>query len=54
MQRKIPIEIAKTIMEDSKNYPKLIAYMAEESCRLFANENTNPVGQIANNANWFE
>ena len=41
-------------MEDSKNYPKSIVCEAEQSCRLFANENVKPVGEIANNEKWFE
>ena len=52
--KRIPILIAKTIMEDSRNYPKVITYMAEMSCRLFANENIKPVGEIANNEKWFK
>ena len=50
----IPIEIAKQIMEDSKSYPRIIASMAEKSCRLYANENVNIVGKIANDQKWFD
>ncbi len=49
----IPIEIANTIMTESKNYPRVIASFAERSCRMFANKNIKAVGQIAKNENWF-
>jgi hypothetical protein len=50
----IPIEMAKSIMEDFKSHPRIIASMAEKSCRLYANENVNIVGKIANDDNWFD
>jgi len=50
----LPIEIANTIMTESKKYPRVIASFAERSCRIFANKNIIAVGQIAKNENWFE
>lgn len=50
----IPISIASKIMSDSKSYPRIIASIAERSCRIFANQNTKAVGQIANENKWFE
>lgn len=51
--KELPIEIANTIMKESKKYPRLIASFAERSCRIFANKNIKAVGQIAKNENWF-
>ncbi|GHT67832.1 hypothetical protein AGMMS50239_31740 [Bacteroidia bacterium] len=50
----IPIDIATSVMEDSKSYPRIIASMAEKSCRLSASRNVKIVGQIANNNKWFD
>jgi hypothetical protein len=50
----IPIDIAKNIMEDSKSYPRIIALIAEKSCRLYANENVKIVGEIAIANKWFD
>lgn len=52
--KELPIEIANTIMSESKKYPRVIASYAERSCRIFANKNIKIVGQIAKNENWFE
>ena len=51
---KIPFEIAKTIMQDCKDYPRIISSLAEKSCRLYASEHLKPVGEIAKNEKWFE
>lgn len=51
---KIPYEIAKTIMKNCKDYPSIISSLAEKSCRLYANKNLKPVGEIAKNDKWFE
>jgi len=51
--KELPIEIANTIMTESKKYPRVIASLAERSCRIFANKNIKAVGQIAKNENWF-
>lgn len=51
--KELPIDIANTIMAESKKYPRIIASFAEKSCRIYANKNTRPVGQIAKNENWF-
>lgn len=51
--KELPIEIANTIMAESKKYPRVIASFAERSCRIFANKNIRAVGQIAKNENWF-
>ena len=52
-KKSIPFDIAKIIMEDTKNYPGLIVYLAEKSCRSYANEQIKPVGEIAKNDKWF-
>lgn len=51
---KIPIDIAKNIMNDSKSYPIVIASIAEKSCRLYANKNVKAVGKIAKEKKWFD
>lgn len=51
---KIPYEIAKQIMKECKEYPLIISSFAEKACRLFANQNTIPIGEIALKQNWFE
>lgn len=51
--KELPIEIANTIMSESKKYPRVIASFAERSCRIFANKNIKAVGQVAKNENWF-
>lgn len=50
----IPVDIAKSIMEAPKSYPRIIASIAEKSCRLYANENVKIVGEIADNDRWFD
>jgi hypothetical protein len=51
---KIPIEIAQEIMLESKNYPRIIASIAERSCRLYANKHIVAVGQVAQDEKWFD
>lgn len=51
---KIPYEIAKKIMEDCKDYPKIISSLAEKYCRSYANEHLTPVGETAEKEKWFE
>ncbi len=51
---KIPINIAKKIMQEPKKYPKIIASMAERTCRIHANKNVKAVGEIVKNEKWFE
>lgn len=51
---KIPLDLAKLIMEESKEYPRVIASLAEKSCRLHANKNIKAVGYIAIENNWFD
>jgi hypothetical protein len=50
----MPIDIAKNIMKTPKSYPRLIASIAEKSCRLYANEHVKIVGQVANEKKWFD
>lgn len=50
----IDYSIAKNIMKDPKNYPKIVSVIAERSCRLVANQNLIPIGEIASNESWFE
>lgn len=50
----IPIEIAKTIMSNCKSFPRIISSLAEKSCRLYANQNMQPVGKTAKDDKWFE
>jgi hypothetical protein len=49
----IPTDIAKEIMCEPISYPRIIASMAEKSCRLYANDNVHIVGKIAVDNNWF-
>jgi len=49
----IPYEIAVEIMSNCKDYPKLISSLAERACRLHANQNLTPIGEIALKENWF-
>jgi hypothetical protein len=49
----IPYEVAKKIMTDCKEYPRIIASLAENVCRNHANENTKPIGEIAKDDCWF-
>jgi hypothetical protein len=51
---KIPIKIAKKILLETKNYPRIIASIAEKSYRVYANQHTIPVGKIASEQNWFD
>lgn len=51
---KIPIEMARNIMVDCKNYPKYIASLAERTCRAYAHKMATPVGEIAKKEKWFE
>ena len=51
---KIPIVIAQEIMLESKNYPRIIASVAERSCRLNANKHLVAVGQVAQDEKWFD
>ena len=51
---KIPIQIAKKIMAQYKDYPKILGSLAEKACRLHANERLIPVGKIAADKEWFE
>lgn len=52
--KEVPIDIAKKIMEEPKSYPRIIASIAEKSCRQYANSKIIPVGKIASNKKWFE
>lgn len=52
--KEIPIDIAKKIMEKAKLYPRIIASIAEKSCRQFYNDNIIPVGKIALENLWFD
>jgi hypothetical protein len=49
----IPLDIANKIMADSKSYPRIIASVAEKSCKSYAFQNTVAVGEIAKANNWF-
>jgi hypothetical protein len=51
---RIPIDISKDIMNDPLSYPRIIASIAEKMCRLYANENVNIVGKIADKEKWFD
>jgi archaellum biogenesis ATPase FlaH len=50
----IPLDIARDIMEEPISYPRIIASMAEKSCRVYANKNINIVGKAANDDHWFD
>lgn len=52
--KEIPIDIANKIMEDAKSYPRIIASIAEKSCRQYANRKIIAVGKIAKDKKWFE
>lgn len=51
---RIPFQIAKSIMADCKKFPKVIAVLAEKSCKINAYEQLIPVGEVAENEKWFE
>ena len=51
---RIPFQIAKRIMADCKKFPKVIAVLAESSCKINANEQLKPVGEVAEMEKWFE
>lgn len=53
-EKKIPYEIAKKIMKNCNDYPRVISSLAEKACRNYANKNLRPVGEVAKNCNWFE
>lgn len=50
---KMNIDLAKDVMNEFKDYPRLISAMAEKTCRMYANQNIIPVGTIANEEKWF-
>jgi len=50
----IPLETARSIMDNSRDYPRIIAAIAERSCKSDALKRTIPVGEIAKNNRWFE
>lgn len=52
--KEIPIELAQKIMLEPKLYPRIVATIAEKSCRHYANKKTIAVGEIASTKNWFE
>jgi hypothetical protein len=45
--------VAREIMADAKNYPRIIASIAERTCHKIANKKLKPVGNIAKEQNWF-
>jgi len=51
---KIAYGIAKKIMKNGREYPRIISSLAEKSCRLYANEQLRPIGEIAKLEKWFE
>jgi hypothetical protein len=50
----IPLEIAKKIVTDSKDYPSIVASIAERSCKSYAFQHTVAVGEIAKANKWFD
>lgn len=50
----IPLQIAKRVMSHCKEYPRIIAFFAEKSCKINAYEYAKPVGEIAKEEKWFE
>jgi hypothetical protein len=50
----MPIDTAQEIMIESKRYPRIIASIAERSCRLHANKHLVAVGQVAKDEKWFD
>lgn len=50
---KIPLETARLIMSNCKDYPKLISSMSEKMCRQYSNEHLKPIGEIALEDKWF-
>lgn len=51
---KIPLETARLIMTNCKDYPHKISSLAEKICRQYSNEHLKPIGEIALNDKWFE
>ncbi len=54
MNTEIPYDIAKQIMNDYMSYPRIMASLAEKSCRLFARKAITPAGSIAKENKWFD
>jgi len=50
---KMPYEIAKQIMSECKDYPRIISSLAEKTCRVNANKNLKLIGEIAHAEKWF-
>jgi len=50
----IPMEIAEKILSNCKDYPRVIASFAENTCRINATNHIHAVGEIANNEKWFD
>jgi hypothetical protein len=53
-ETKMPYETAKEIMTECREYPRIIASIAESVCRAKANEITKPIGEIAIEGHWFQ
>ncbi len=49
----IPYDIAKNIMEECKNYPRVIVFLSEKACRSNADKNLYPIGKVAQENIWF-
>lgn len=50
----LPIELAKSIMKEFKQYPESLAVIAERICRRYAYKQNMPVGEIAKAEKWFD
>ena len=51
--QKMPLDTAKIIMADCKNYPRSISSSAELACRSDAHKQIKPVGKISADDKWF-
>jgi len=51
---KMPLHIAKKIMVNCKEYPRVITFLAEKTCMINANEHIRSVGEVAKEERWFE
>lgn len=50
----IPLSIAKEVMRNCKDYPRMVGVAAERTCRTHAGSKRIPIGEIAERDKWFE
>ncbi len=53
MPTRLPVAIAKQVVDDAEKYPLLFVGLAEERLLMEAHRQTSPVGRVAANQEWF-